>query len=170
MNYVFLFCCPAIFDNRSLHPNGTTLATSGNDGAVRLFDVRKFRDSRNSSKAPKALATQIAGLSISSSFFSPSGKSLLTTSFANRLDLTDDAHLVSGGKTIKPDHSIRHNNQTGTFNTPLVIVGFSIQIHVDKHLQNFFVPLQTLNCRTLVDNIPGNLASGIGYLLFRKYE
>jgi len=100
----------------SLHPNGTTLATSGNDGAVRLFDIRKFRDSRGSSSSspkPKPLCTQIAGLSVSSSFFSPSGKSLLTTSFANRLDLTDDAHLVTGGKTIKPIHSIRHNNQTG---------------------------------------------------------
>jgi len=101
----------------SLHPNGTTLATSGNDGASRLFDIRKFRDSRGSSKSVKPLCTQIAGLSISSSFFSPSGFSLLTTSYANRLDLTDWAHLVSGGKKITPTHSIRHNNQTGRWLT-----------------------------------------------------
>ena len=99
----------------SLHPNGTTLATCGTDGSVRLFDIRKFQDSRNSSKIPKALGTQTAGLSVSSSFFSPSGKSLLTTSFADRLDLTEDAHHVKGGKTIKPTHSIRHNNKTGRF-------------------------------------------------------
>jgi hypothetical protein len=84
---------------------------------VRLFDIRKFRDSRNSSKSPKPLGTQIAGLSVSSAFFSPSGKSLLTTSFANRLDLTEDAHLVTGGKTIKPTHSFHHNNKTGRYNT-----------------------------------------------------
>jgi WD40 repeat protein len=105
----------ALLDDKSLHPNGSTLATSGNDGVVRLFDIRKFRDSRNSKKSPQPLATQIAGLSVSSSFFSPSGKSLLTTSFANKLDLTEDAHLVKGGKTIKPDDRIWHNNQTGMY-------------------------------------------------------
>ena len=118
MVYVYSFMFgSASLDNRSLHPNGTTLATNGNDGAVRLFDIRKFRDSRNSSKSPKPLVTQIAGLSVSSSFFSPSGKSLLTTSFANRLDLTEGAHLVTSGKTIKPKHSIQHNNKTGRYNT-----------------------------------------------------
>lgn len=101
--------------NSSLHPNGTTLATSGNDGSVRLFDMRKFRDSQgvSSSKSPKPLCTQISGRSVNSSFFSPSGKSLLTTSYADRFDLTEDAHLHTGGGTIKPTHSIRHNNQTG---------------------------------------------------------
>jgi len=101
----------------SLHPNGSTLATSGTDGVVRLFDIRKLKDSRNSSKLAKPLGTQTAGLSVSSSFFSPSGKSLLTTSFANRLDITEDAHLVKGGKTIKPTYGIRHNNQTGRWLT-----------------------------------------------------
>mmetsp|Transcript_18201 Transcript_18201/g.37432 ORF Transcript_18201/g.37432 Transcript_18201/m.37432 type:complete len:644 (+) Transcript_18201:117-2048(+) len=101
----------------SLHPNGTTLAASGNEGIVRLFDIRKFGDSRNSTKSPKPICTQVAGLSVSSSFFSPSGKSLLATSFANRLDLTEDAHLSTGGKKIKPTHSVRHNNQTGRWLT-----------------------------------------------------
>ena len=61
------------------------------------------------------LCSQVAGLSVSSSFFSPSGKTMLTTSFANRLNLTDDMHLRSTGM-IQPTHSIRHNNQTGKLN------------------------------------------------------
>jgi len=106
----------------SLHPNGTTLAASGNDGTTRLFDIRKFHDCRglsSSSKksSPKSLlCSQVAGLSVSSSFFSPSGKTMLTTSFANRLNLTDDMHLRSTGM-IQPTHSIRHNNQTGRWLT-----------------------------------------------------
>ncbi|KAG7368653.1 WD repeat-containing protein [Nitzschia inconspicua] len=104
----------------SLHPNGNTLATAGNDGVVRLFDIRRFGDNRARSKSkasPKPLCQQVAGLSVSSAFFSPSGKSLLTTSFANRLDLTEDAHLKSDGTTVKPSTSIRHNNQTGRWLT-----------------------------------------------------
>jgi WD40 repeat protein len=89
------------------------LASAGLDGTVQLWDIRKFRDSRGkqSSKMPKPLAKQEVGLSINSSFFSPSGNSLLSTSFADRLDLMDNAHLKNG--TIKPTKSIKHNNRTG---------------------------------------------------------
>ena len=99
----------------SLHPNGTTLASSGLDGLMQLWDIRKFGDSRQSSgahKTPKPIATQSVGLSISSSLISPSGKSMVSTSFADRLDLIDNPHLVKGEKTT-PTHSIRHNNKTG---------------------------------------------------------
>ena len=85
---------------------------------MRLFDIRKFHDSRGGSstkKSPKSLCIQTAGRSINSSFFSPSGKRLLTTSFADRVDITEDAHLHKGGVTVKPTHSIRHNNQTGKY-------------------------------------------------------
>lgn len=101
----------------SLHPNGTTLAAAGNDGIVRLFDLRKFRDNRNSKSQSlaKPFCTQIAGLSVSSSFFSQSGKSLLTTSFSNRLDITENSHLETN--VVNPTHSIRHNNQTGRWLT-----------------------------------------------------
>jgi len=62
-------------------------------------------------KTPEAVATYTVGLSVSSSFFSPSGNSLLSTSFANRLDLIGDPHKQEG--TMKPTVKIAHNNQTG---------------------------------------------------------
>lgn len=96
---------------RSLHPNGYTLASAGNDGVVSLWDVRKFQGSKGKPGTPKAIATQHIGLSVSSSFFSPSGNCLLSTSFANKLDLIEDAHTLKG--TMKPTTRIQHNNQTG---------------------------------------------------------
>lgn len=108
----------------SLHPNGHALASGGLDGVVRVWDIRKFGSYRGQSskkaKALQPLGIQAAGLSISSSFFSPSGDSLLTTSFANRLDWTEGVHDLTGKKkaeTITPTHSIRHNNQTGRWLT-----------------------------------------------------
>jgi WD40 repeat protein len=97
----------------SLHPNGYTLASAGNDGMVQLWDIRKFGDSRNNAKTktPKPVATQQVGLSISSAYFSPSGNSLVSTSNANRLDLFNNAHLEKG--KMKATYSINHNNQTG---------------------------------------------------------
>ena len=93
------------------------MASAGLDGVVRLWDIRKFSDNRGGSrkKSPTPFATQSVGLSISSSFFSPSGDSLLSTSFANRLDLIQEPHKKSG--TMKPTHAIRHNNQTGRWLT-----------------------------------------------------
>lgn len=97
----------------SLHTNGYTLASAGNDGMLQLWDIRRFGDSRNSNrhKTPKSVATQQVGLSISSAYFSPSGNSLVSTSNANRIDLISNAHLETG--KMKPTHSINHNNQTG---------------------------------------------------------
>ena len=93
------------------------MASCGLDGIVRLFDLRKFGDSRSSrkKKGPTPFATQSAGKSVSSAFFSPSGNSLLSTHFADKLDLTDDAHLQKG--LMKPTHPIRHNNRTGRWLT-----------------------------------------------------
>ena len=75
-----------------------------------MWDIRKFQGSK-SKAVPKPVATQQVGLSISSSYFSPSGGSLLSTSFANKIDLVDNAHKMKG--TMKPTKSIQHNNQTG---------------------------------------------------------
>jgi WD40 repeat protein len=95
----------------SLHPNGYTLASAGNDGVVNLWDVRKFQGSPHKAGTPKAIASHSIGLSVSSSFFSPSGNSLLSTSFSNKLDLIGDPDKQKGD--IKPTVQIPHNNQTG---------------------------------------------------------
>jgi WD repeat-containing protein 76 len=118
--FIFLFF---LFET-SLHPNGYSLASAGLDGVVRLWDIRKFDDSQRrsskSSKTPKEIASLSCGYSISSSYFSPSGHALLTTSFADRIDLMDNFHLMTSTNTTtsKPaknkfTKSIPHNNQTG---------------------------------------------------------
>lgn len=91
----------------SLHLNGYTLVSAGNDGIVSLWDIRKF----GKAASQKAVATQHVGRSVSSAYFSPSGGSLLSTSFEDRIDLIDGAHTFKG--VIKPSTSIKHNNQTG---------------------------------------------------------
>mmetsp|Transcript_8604 Transcript_8604/g.19338 ORF Transcript_8604/g.19338 Transcript_8604/m.19338 type:complete len:596 (-) Transcript_8604:92-1879(-) len=95
----------------SLHPDGNIMATAGLSTMVQLWDVRKMPSSTTSTKEPKPLAWQSAGRSINSAFFSPSGMRLLTTTQSNTLDIFDNPHLASG--LIKPNESIKHNNQTG---------------------------------------------------------
>eukprot|EP00978_Attheya_sp_CCMP212_P047688 scaffold422987_cov55-Attheya_sp.AAC.1 len=103
----------------SLHPNGTTLATAGLDTTVKLWDIRKLKStSKNSTPTP--LATHISGKSVNSAFFSPSGKTLLTTTMMNTLDCIENAHLLTNGEAIAPVHRIRHNNQTGRWLTTLM--------------------------------------------------
>lgn len=94
-----------------MHPNGYTLASAGNDGLVNLWDTRKFQNTRGMGKPAKALATQNIGFSVNSSYFSPDSGTLLSTTMANKLELTDDAHKLTG--SFKPTTSIQHNNQTG---------------------------------------------------------
>jgi len=95
----------------SLHPNGHTMATTGLDCEVNLWDIRKFTGLKSGSNL-KPFATQRSTRSINSAFFSSSGKNLLTTTMANTLDIISNAHLLKG--LIKnPTHSIRHDNKTG---------------------------------------------------------
>lgn len=83
------------------------MATAGLSGVVQLWDVRNMP----SKKQLKPFAWQSAGRSINSAYFSSSGKTLLTTTQSNTLDLMDDFHLASGN--VKPTKSVRHDNQTG---------------------------------------------------------
>ncbi len=96
----------------SLHPNGYSLASAGNDGTLRIWDVRKFGGSGKAAAQPPEVLCQFqVGKSINSAYFSPSGSTLVTTTMANTLDLFKDSHLASG--TIKPFKRVRHDNLTG---------------------------------------------------------
>ena len=109
-------------NSTSLHRDGNTLASAGLDGTVRLWDIRKFGSRKaklsrpknsTTKKPPQALSSLDVGYSISSSYFSPSGQTLLTTSFANRIDLIDNAHLQTNKRKLDITKSIKHNNNTG---------------------------------------------------------
>lgn len=98
----------------SLHPNGHTLASAGLDCTVRLWDLRQMGDSRRrkNKKGPTPLATQQAGKSVNSAFFSPTGSRLLSTTMSNYLDVTHDAHLCRT-EVLKATKRVRHDNHTG---------------------------------------------------------
>lgn len=98
----------------SLHPNGHSLISGGLDCTVKLWDLRKFGDSRSKGRKqhPSPLATYNGGKSVNSAFFSPSGKYVLSTTMANKLDIFSDFHTGSKSSS-KPQHSIRHDNMTG---------------------------------------------------------
>mmetsp|Transcript_13664 Transcript_13664/g.29697 ORF Transcript_13664/g.29697 Transcript_13664/m.29697 type:complete len:592 (+) Transcript_13664:182-1957(+) len=98
----------------SLHPDGNIMATAGLDCTVKLWDIRKFKSPKVAHKATtgcKPLGTQQAGRSVNSAFFSPSGKSIVSTTMNNYLDLTENMHTQSG--TVKATTKIRHDNHTG---------------------------------------------------------
>lgn len=86
---------------------------------MKLWDIRKFGDDRNSKgKDPSPLAVQQSGKSVNSAFFSPSGSTLLSTTMSNTLDITKGAHLAKTTKTsLKPTKRIRHDNHTGRWLT-----------------------------------------------------
>ena len=101
----------------SLHPNGHTLASAGLDCMVRLWDIRKLGDARKGHrKGPTPLCTQYAKRSVNSAFFSPTGSTLLSTTMADSLDVTKDAHLAKKA-TLEPTKRVKHNNQTGRWLT-----------------------------------------------------
>lgn len=113
----------------SLHPNGFSLISGGLDCTVALWDLRKLGDSRtrnSRSKAPEPVAYHNGGRSVNSAFFSPSGKYVVSTTMANKLDIFEDLHLgiqnETGGSNrkepiVKPYKSIRHDNMTGRWLT-----------------------------------------------------
>lgn len=80
-----------------------------------MWDLRKFQDSRNGKNhhSPVALASYNCGKSVNSAFFSPSGRSVVTTTMANKLDLFENLHQATTSKAPKPMTSIRHDNMTG---------------------------------------------------------
>ena len=123
----------------SLHRDGYCLATGGLDRTVKFWDLRKFggakpgskRSSASSSSEPTEpkgafLGEHFNKLSVNSAFFSPSGDYLVTTNMANSLNIYHQAHLQvtasaagknKGGSIVQPEHTIRHNNNTGRWLT-----------------------------------------------------
>ncbi|KAL9184776.1 hypothetical protein ACHAXT_012746 [Thalassiosira profunda] len=97
----------------SLHPEGNVIATAGLSRVVELWDLRMVRDRNYLGPPPVPIACQNAGKSINSAFFSPSGRKLLTTTQANKLEILEDAHLASGDISVPSNRSIKHCNQTG---------------------------------------------------------
>lgn len=93
-----------------LEPLGRkSVATSGTDGKVRLWDVRRF------DTTAKPIASLEVGKSCQCALFSPDGSaSLVTISFDDRIHFWH-----AKGKNYSVQASLRHNNQTGRWLMPL---------------------------------------------------
>lgn len=109
----------------SLHPDGYSLISAGLDCRVKLWDIRMLSgDLRTVEKSPKPIGYHNSGKSVNSAFFSPSGKYVVSTTMANKLDVYEDFHLEAPSlksstrdKHVKPTRSIRHDNMTGRWLT-----------------------------------------------------
>lgn len=94
------------------------MISAGLDCTVKLWDLRSFRgtDQSSSSSLSNSMAKPVAhhttSKSINSAFFSPSGKTIVSTTMANSLDLYNDFHTANG-RVASPTRKIRHDNNTG---------------------------------------------------------
>ena len=137
----FILAVVPINTSYSLHPNGYALISAGLDCTVNLWDVRRLGDNRKQgTTTPRhaPMAQYNGGRSVNSAFFSASGKYVVSTTMANKLDVFADFHLAvateeqssshpqkrpkvtpraTATRIIPPLHSIRHDNQTGRWLT-----------------------------------------------------
>lgn len=101
--------CTLSSSRSSVHPNnGNSLVTAGLDCCVRAWDLRKLCCKRT----PQPVASYDCGRSVTSAFYTCTGRSLICTTMADRLE------ILEGGK-LTLDHSFRHDNKTGRWLTTL---------------------------------------------------
>ena len=110
------------------------MISAGLDCTVALWDVRSLgkRDALPAVGA-NPIASYNGGRSVNSAYFSPSGKYVVSTTMANKLDLFENLHLAGGNEegtpskkkknrmdataVLKPYKSIPHDNMTGRWLT-----------------------------------------------------
>ncbi|GAB5585273.1 hypothetical protein Unana1_00173 [Umbelopsis nana] len=88
--------------------NPTYLACASNDRTATIWDIRKLK------KKPEPVWEFVHGFSVSSCYWSPNGKKLLTTSYDNRIRVFDASGKM---EDTKEDFAIEHNNRTGKWVT-----------------------------------------------------
>jgi WD repeat-containing protein 76 len=107
------------------------MISAGLDCTVALWDVRTLGAPSGGAVAPIALYN--GGRSVNSAYFSPSGRYVVSTTMANKLDLFEDLHLAASvdrksspskkqpksasAGLLKPYKSITHDNMTGRWLT-----------------------------------------------------
>lgn len=101
--------------------------SAGLDCTVALWDVRTLGNRKTPTKIVTPIAAYNGGRSVNSAYFSPSGKYVVSTTMANKLDLFEDLHLSINEPSspkkrkdpsiLKPYKSIPHDNMTGRWLT-----------------------------------------------------
>ncbi|KUI71832.1 DNA damage-binding protein cmr1 [Cytospora mali] len=109
----------------ALHPNAPHLfATASLDRTMKIWDMRKV-SGKGDMRHPALVGEHESRLSVSHASWSPAGH-IATSSYDDTIKIYDFpesatwkvGHDVSG-KDMKPDHIVKHNNQTGRWVTIL---------------------------------------------------
>lgn len=93
-----------------------------------MGDGKRLRSGGGQNQTLQSIAAYNCGKSVNSAFYSASGRYLVSTTMANKLDIFDDIHLskveeesrkvsLSQSAALKPFRSIVHDNMTGRWLT-----------------------------------------------------
>jgi WD40 repeat protein len=83
----------------------TYIACASNDRTATIWDIRQLKK-----KKPEPIKQFEHGFSVSSCYWSPNGKKLLTTSYDNRLRIFNTHEKM---EDTEEEYAIEHNNRTG---------------------------------------------------------
>ena len=101
--------CDAAINSVSINPlDAHMMATAGKDRKVQVWDLRRV-------SKDKPLAMFNHGYSVSSVYFSPSGRMMASTSYDNTIRVHSCVNVA--GELLSPDvwsapHILKHNNHT----------------------------------------------------------